>query len=246
MQSKFILPLVIALFLLSGAAWSKPNLNPPYGDPAYREFSVFSPDAASPADYRQDVVVVFHGFMSALPNGTYKRVRKKLLKTHTTIGINYDPLDVDRTLSFLDDVINTHLKGRNVTVLGTSLGGFWARYLGVKVDAERVVLLNPVLHPAEHMMRYAGTSRENRRRVQHHEITAAKLSGYKKVSARKFSGPNTLLVVTEDDGRVDHKVALQLLRDEPNLTVQAYARGGHTINLKKHPALKRIAQFVRD
>ena len=71
---------VFLLALAESVMAAKPNLNPEHGSPPYREFSVFSPDASSPAEYRQSVVVVLHGFMSAVPNSAFKRVRKSYSK----------------------------------------------------------------------------------------------------------------------------------------------------------------------
>jgi predicted esterase YcpF (UPF0227 family) len=230
--------------LASAAMAAKPNLNPEHGDVAYREFSVFSPDAATPSVYKADVMVVFHGFMSAVPNGTFKRVRKKLLKTHTTLGINYNPLDVPGTLAFLRTVRDEHLQGRRVSVLGTSLGGFWARYFGHVVGAEKVVMLNPVVRPAEQLAKYVNTTLSNKRRQLDYAVTALAFAPYSGIDIQGMHGPKSLLIVTQDDDRQSTDIALRAYQGSPSMTVQIYETGGHTINLKKHEALGRIAQFV--
>lgn len=155
-----ITSLIIALFSMSANA-DNIELNPPYGDPAYAEFSVFAPDAPGPDHYKDQVVVVFHGFMSATPNGTYKRIRSKFLETHTALGINYNPLDAKGTIKFLQEVKQKHLEGRRVIVAGTSLGGYWARYFGNLIAAEKVVILNPMVRPAQQLVDYAGTVTNN-------------------------------------------------------------------------------------
>lgn len=235
---------VVLIGFCHSAPAAKPNLNPEHGDPAYREFSVFSPDADGPENYRDDVVVVLHGFMSAVPNGTFKRIRKKLLASHTALGLNYNPLDVDGTRRFLAEVHSQHLTGRRVVVVGTSLGGFWARYLGHLTEAHRVVMLNPITKPTEQLAKYIGVERENPRRQFHYAVTRADLAPYDKINVVALSGPPTLLIVTEDDEQLVAQRTLGALRDTPGLTVQIYPTGGHTINLKKHPALQRIADFV--
>ena len=189
-----------------------PNLNPEYGDAMYREFSVFSPDAATPADYKPDVVLVFHGFASAVPNGTFKRVRKKLLSTHTALGINYSPLDVAGTQAFLRRVHTEHLQGKRVVVLGTSLGGFWARYFGHIIKAHKVVMLNPMIRPEQQLAKYIGTK---------HGIDASNMSG-----------PKSLLIVTRDDDRQPAEAAMQALQGTPKLTVRMYEAGATPLTLK--------------
>ena len=94
--------------------------------------------------------------MSAIPNGTYKRVLKALKQERTVIGINYDPLDVAGTVKFLDEVYAQRLKGRRVTTLGTSLGAFWALYFGERFRAEKVIMVNPLVAPAEQLKKFAG------------------------------------------------------------------------------------------
>ena len=54
----------------------------------------------------------------------------------------------------------------------------------------------------------------------------------------------TLLVLTKDDDRLD-PISIKSLAQDPNTTAILYETGGHTINLKKHPARDAIAAWVR-
>lgn len=222
----------------------KVELNPPFGDAIYNPFSVFSPDASSPSDYKDQVVVVFHGFMSATPNGTYKRIRKKLLKTHTALGINYDPLDFDGTVKFLQEVKQSHLDGRRVIVAGTSLGGFWARYFGDLIGAEKVIIINPVVRPAEQLAKNAGKIRKNVRRDREYSVTQEAIDSYRSIDVVPMTRQPTLLIVAKDDDLMPNHVALEAYGSQSNIAIQVYDQGGHAINLKKHEALQRIVDFV--
>ncbi|MEM7403730.1 MAG: YqiA/YcfP family alpha/beta fold hydrolase [Pseudomonadota bacterium] len=223
---------------------ARADLNPEYGDPTYRANTVFSPDAASPAEYKQRVIVVFHGFMSAVPNGTFKRLYRKFRRDYTVIGINYNPLEVERTLGLLNDVALRHLQGRQVTVIGTSLGGFWARYFGKLTRAHRVVMLNPLVRPQRQLQKYAGRTRQNVRRARKYVIRQTDLADYARFDVRRFDGPPTLLIVTLDDDFVDPNIAIRTYRGSVNMTIEAYDSGGHTIKLQRHNALQRIAEFL--
>ena len=223
---------------------AKVELNPPFGDSIYFPFSVFSPDESSPSDYKDQVVVVFHGFMSATPNGTYKRIRKKLLDTHTALGINYDPLDFDGTVKFLQEVKETHLQGRRVIVAGTSLGGFWARYFGDLIDAEKVIIINPVVRPAEQLAKNIGKIRENVRRDREYPVTQEAIDIYRTIDVVPMTRQPTLLIVAKDDNLMPNHVALDAYGSQPDIEIQVYEQGGHAINLKKHEALQRIVDFV--
>lgn len=235
---------VLLLIFLSATAAAKPDLNPEYGDPTYRANSVFSPDATSPADYKSRVMVVFHGFMSAVPNGTFKRLYRKFRRDYTVIGINYNPLEVERTLTLLNEVAVRHLQGREITVVGTSLGGFWARYFGKLTRAHRVVMLNPLVRPQRQLQKYAGRTRQNVRRARKYVIRQTDLAEYARFDVRRFDGPPTLLIVTLDDDQIDPNIAIRTYRGSANMTIEAYESGGHTIKLQRHNALDRIADFL--
>ena len=220
------------------------NLNPPYGDPLYKAFTVFSPDASDPDAMRDDVMVVFHGFTSAVPNGTYKRVRKAFRETHTVIGINYDPLDVGRTLAFLDTVEKTWLEGRRTVVLGTSIGALWADVFGHRIGARRIIMLNPVTEPARQLSNYAGKQATNIRRARSFLVDAAALERYGSLKTREPNEISRLVVLSADDDVLDFRAALDVFAGKPKTITIVYPEGGHTLDLRKHPARASIVEFV--
>lgn len=235
---------LLLTFSMIGAARAKMDLNPEFGSRAYIAPSVFSPDEPDPRKFRNDVLVVFHGFLSAVPNGTYKRVRKLFFKSMTVIGINYDPLDVPATIEFLDAVNEKYLAGRKVTVLGTSLGGYWARYFGNRIGAYRVVLLNPLTNPRRQLEKWVGTTRMNNRRNRAVRVTRDGIDGYGGMRLRRGHDPRTLLILSADDTVSDPYLTKKNFATQPNVELVWYRTGGHTIDLRKHPALERIRKFV--
>lgn len=225
-------------------AIAQPDLNPPYGDPAYRAYTVFSPDAPDPAQARTDIVVVFHGFRSAVPNGTYKRVREALGETHTVIGINYETLDADRTAAFLEEVEARWLEGRRVVVVGTSMGGYWAYLFGNRVGARAIVMLNPVVDPARQLAKYVGKQTVNRRRARSFTVDGAAIQRYAPLQPPPRGAIPTLVLLAADDARLDYRKALRLFDGRTNTTVTVYPKGGHNLNLRTHPARAAIVEFV--
>ena len=225
-------------------ARAEANLNPEYGDAAYRAFSVFAPTASQPEDYGEDVVVVFHGFMSAVPNGTFKRVFRRLRATHTVIGINYQPLDVRGTVSFLDGVHQRLLKNKCVTTLGTSLGAYWALQFGTRIGAAKVVMLNPVMSPHAQLQRFVGTEQQNIRRQVVYRPTSRALERYRELGVPTPGPSKSLLILTRDDDVLDYRIALDHFREMRGTDLIVYASGGHTVPLKKHPALDVITSFI--
>ena len=225
-------------------ALAQVELNPPHGDPSYKAFTVFSPDAPDPEALREDVVVVFHGFTSAVPNGTYKRVREMFRETHSVIGINYDPLDIERTLAFLDAVGEKWLKGRRTGVLGTSIGAFWANVFGHRIGAQKIVLLNPITEPARQLSKYIGKLATNTRRAQSFLVESAALKRYASLNGRIHNGLSRLVVLSADDDVLNFRDALDVFVGKENTIVIVYPDGGHTLNLRKHPARASIMDFV--
>ncbi len=220
------------------------DLNPPYGDPPYKAFTVFSPDAPDPDAMLEDVMVVFHGFTSAVPNGTYKRVREAFRETHTVIGINYDPLDIERTLAFLDTVEEKWLKGRRTVVFGTSFGAFWADVYGHRIRAQKIVLLNPITEPARQLSKYVGEQATNKRRAQSFLVEASALERYASLGASELNGISRLVVLSADDEALDFRDALNVFAGREKTITMVYPDGGHTMDLRKHPARASIVEFV--
>ena len=239
---------VIAAFALGLAAMQRASaqvdLNPPYGDPQYEAFTVFSPDAPDPDAMLEDVMVVFHGFTSAVPNGIYKRVREAFRETHTVIGINYDPLDIERTLAFLDAVEENWLNGRRTVVLGTSFGALWADVFGHRIGAQKIVLLNPVTEPTRQLSRYVGKQTTNRRRAQSFVVEAAALERYACLNATEPNRISRLVVLSADDDALDFRDALDVFAGKQKTITIVYPDGGHTLDLRKHPARASIVEFV--
>ena len=220
------------------------DLNPPYGDPQYEAFTVFSPDAPDPDAMLEDVMVVFHGFTSAVPNGIYKRVREAFRETHTVIGINYDPLDIERTLAFLDAVEENWLNGRRTVVLGTSFGALWADVFGHRIGAQKIVLLNPVTDPAGQLSKYVGKQATNKRRARSFLVEAAALERYASLNTTEPNGISRLVVLSADDDALDFRTALDVFAGKQKTITIVYPEGGHTLDLRKHPARASIVEFI--
>ena len=200
---------------------------------------------ADPSDYKHNIVVYFHGFKSAVPNGTYKRLRKRLKKTHTVLGVNYDYLDPATTIKNLEQFYETQLKGHQLTVVGSSLGGLWADYFGSRFGAEKIVLLNPISKPLKQLMKYADTEHMNVRRQLKLSVSREQIMAYAALEQEVNTKPKRFVILAQDDKKLDFRVAQRRYEKKPGTQIKLYEKGGHTINLKKHPAVLAIVAFVR-
>ena len=231
------------LFAVPGAHASAIKI-PEWGDAAYYPWQVF-PEAEVAAGLRDDVIVVFHGFKSAMPNGTYKRLRPHFTDTHSVLGFNYDYFDTAETVRRFTAFARERLAGRRVVLIGTSLGGFWANYFGNRIDAHKVVVLNPVTEPDRQLRKYVGQTVFSERRNLTFGVAAHDVAVYEGVRPTENAGIRVLAIVTEDDEKLDYRAALGFYRARANAEVALYDSGGHTLDLDIHPAIFRIIDFIR-
>jgi len=181
-----------------------------------------------------------------MPNSNYKRVYKMMRKTHTVVGVNYNDLDAAATDKFLNAKLAPKLKGRQVTVMGTSLGGFWAVRFGKQIKAACIVLVNPVVAPHTHLKKYIGKTRKNVRRDVEYTVTAAGVGSYGPVALKGGLGPKTLLMLSAKDKRVPPKTAQDRFSKLPGVTTIVYPDTKHNIKLKKvKKAKKAIGKYIK-
>jgi len=233
------------LFTTSIGAAGPVNLNPPEGDPAFRAFSLFAP-SPPPEVAHGETVVVLHGFGSALPNGTFKRVYQALHKSHWVVGFNYDPWSPGKSFAYWDEEIAPQLEGKRVTVLGTSLGGWWAWQLGNRAGVDRIVMINPVIEPGRYLRKYIGESRYVARRKATYLMTEAITDAYAAVEEPAITEARELLVLARDDEQLDYRWAQTKFAARPDARVVIFDHGGHTLDLKSHPAKFVILGFVHE
>lgn len=241
---RLLLCLGLMAMLVTPAMAGKVNLNPEWGEAPYQAPSLFIPDEIAGKPIKESVLVVFHGFKSAVPNGTFKRIYKLFRDTHTVIGVNYHYFDIDGTKQQLEALATDHLAGREVVVLGTSLGGFWADWYGNHIKAKQIVLLNPVINPAQLLQKYVGKTVESERRAFTFPVTAADVAKYEGISVQVSEDPAILLILTADDDRSVMTSTIPNFTNRGRLTLEVFPKGGHTINLKKHPARQVIRDYV--
>lgn len=241
---RLLLCLGLLVLLAAPAHAGKVNLNPEWGEAPYQAPSLFIPDTIEGKPVNDRVLVVFHGFKSAVPNGTFKRIYKLFRDTHTVIGVNYNYFELDDTQSRLDALHAEMLQGREVVVLGTSLGGFWADWFGNRIEAKQIVLLNPSTDPATSLKKYIGKTVESERRAKSFTVTAEDVAKYASMTVQPSDVSAVLLILTADDDRQVMTSTIPHFLGRGRLTLEIFPDGGHTINLKKHPARGVIRNYV--
>ena len=107
---------------------------------AYDAFTLYNAEGPFLKD---EVILLFHGFASAMPNGAYRGLYTAFSERFSIIGFNYDYFDLDRNDALMESAWTTLLMDRDVTFAGTSLGGFQANYYAERYSVPRAVLDGP-------------------------------------------------------------------------------------------------------
>lgn len=143
------------------------------------------------------------------------------------------------------ELAETELKGKEVVTFGTSLGGFWADWLGQEIGAHQIIIVNPVMSPPLHLAQYLGQEVYSERRDRTMKVTGPDVDAYLPLMVRKDSAIPMLVILSADDDILDYREAEDLYSKRKNATIHIYPTGGHSIKLKKHPALELIRSYVQ-
>lgn len=211
----------------------------------FKEYTVYSKDRLNPGEYGDRVMVVFHGFGSAMPNGYYYRLYEMCGSSSTVVGFNYDYFDVSRNLVEFDQFYRKYLAGKSLTFTGTSLGAFWADLLGSRYHAQQIVLVNPLVDPVDVMSLRLG-EHFSEKRQEKVLVTEEKLAAYDGVRLERAITGERLVILTKDDEMLDYRVARNQFENAPNTTTVVFDAGGHSVHdHEDHPAWAAIETFLR-
>ena len=206
---------------------------------AYDEFTLVNYDGEQIKD---DVLFVFHGFGSAMPNGAYNKLYNAFAEHFSIIGFNYDYFDLDGNDAAIERVWEGLLKNRNVIFVGTSLGGFWANHYAEKYGVKRVVLVNPVVKPAKQLRQFIGKYRAEKR-GKDILVTEEKVSRYASRTSPPTAGIERLIFLSRDDQVLDYQLSENAYSGANN-TVIVFDEGGHTVNLNQDRYLDPLRAFL--
>lgn len=205
----------------------------------YDEFTLHNHDEGPLKD---DVLLIFHGFGSAMPNGAYYGLHNAYSEHYSVIGFNYDYFDLEANDEAMDLVWEQVLAGRNVTFAGTSLGGFWANYYAEKYGVPKLVMVNPVVDPVSQLRQFIGNiTVEKRNKVV--LVTSQDIDRY---IGRVFApdpGISRLILLSRDDSILEHSLT-ESWYDIEGTSMVVFDEGGHTLNLKDERYIAIINEFL--
>ena len=91
-----------------------------------------------------DLIIYLHGFRSTA-EGNKSQLLRKMFPRVKVIALDYSPHDPELATQQLSKII-TENDDDEIVVIGTSLGGFWARWAASRFFVKSI-LINPALHP---------------------------------------------------------------------------------------------------
>jgi len=155
------------------------------------------------------VIVYLHGFNSGGTSGKATWLRERLPDL-TVFSPTYPTHDPDRAPAFLRDYFarlrREHPADNKLLLVGSSLGGFWARHLAAELGAG-MVLINPGIHPDVDLLDVVGP-RTNEATGEEYTLTAEQVRGFARVKhAHCDPAVPTLLLLDEGDELLDYRVA---------------------------------------
>lgn len=107
---------------------------------------------------------------------------------------------------------------RNITVVGSSLGGYYATYLAQRY-AVKAVLLNPGILPAQSLRAYLGPQR-NLYTDESYELTAQHLQELAALEVEQIDHPELFFLLTETgDELLDYRLGVEKYRGAKQLVI---------------------------
>jgi hypothetical protein len=175
------------------------------------------------------MLIYLHGFNSS--PASHKAL---LLQAHmAAVGLarHYAcpalPHSPQAAVRVIDDEIGRHDR-RKVTLVGSSLGGFYATWFAEKY-ALRAVLIQPATHPHIGLEALLGTQ-QNLHTGERYELTRAHLEGWRALAVEHVDPERYLLLLETGDEVLDWRAAARkyegarmVVRDGGDHTLQSFA-----------------------
>jgi uncharacterized protein len=152
------------------------------------------------------MIVYLHGFNSS-PASHKAQVLKRYLEGRG-LGDRYACPALPDTPAEAIRAIENAIAGRRadgVTLLGSSLGGFYATWIAENIGC-RAVLINPAITPHIGLQAYLGTQK-NLHTGEPYELTRAHLEGWRKLLVERIDPERYLLLLETGDEVLDWREA---------------------------------------
>jgi uncharacterized protein len=171
------------------------------------------------------MLIYLHGFNSS-PGSNKAQVLKRYMEERNLGGeyccpaLPHLPM---RAIGVIETEIAKHPR-ESVTLIGSSLGGFYSTYLAERHDL-RAVLINPAVYPHEGLRAYLGVQRNLHTRQQY-ELTEEHLRQWEKFYLPSIRAQRYLLLVETGDEVLDYREAVEKYKGARQIVI---AGGDHSL-----------------
>ena len=190
------------------------------------------------AKKRNEKVIVIHGFNSGPgEKATFIDEWLKLNVLHTNYEIISPQLSTSPKLAFqqLSDLIEAY-KNEKVTVIGTSLGGFYALCLKAKFDSKKLSIhaINPAWLPSNYLQQFVGQEQINHKTNEKWIFSEQYFEEMKILEAfvvdnlKKCKNPKSMLHLAYNDEVLDFKELHNYIYENKNIDLGYVERNYHT------------------
>jgi predicted esterase YcpF (UPF0227 family) len=185
------------------------------------------------------VLIYLHGFNSSPRSHKAQYLRRYL--EERGLGKRFAcpalPHRPDEAIAAAERELEPH-RPESVTLVGSSLGGFYATCLAERRGA-RAVLINPAIEPHTGLRAYLGTQ-QNLYSGEKYELTEEHLRQWQRQYVERIDPERYLLLVETGDEVLDYRAAVRRYRGARQVVVQG---GDHSLaSFPEHIPL--ILQFA--
>lgn len=171
------------------------------------------------------MLIYLHGFNSS--PGSHKAQLLKRRMEECGLGDRYRcpalPYLPKHAIAVVEAEIAQHPR-ESVTLVGSSLGGFYSTYLAERHDL-RALLINPAVHPHEDLRAYLGVQR-NLYTQQQYELTEEHLRQWEKYYLPTVRPQRYLLLVETGDEVLDYRQSVRKYAGARQIVIEG---GDHSL-----------------
>jgi predicted esterase YcpF (UPF0227 family) len=189
------------------------------------------------------MLIYLHGFNSS-PGSHKAQVLKRYMEGHD-LGDQYCcpalPHAPNRAIAVVEAEMAKYPR-QSITLVGSSLGGFYSTYLAERHDVS-AVLINPAVYPHEDLRAYLGVQR-NLHTQRQYELTEEHLRQWERLYLPTVRPQRYLLLLETGDEVLDYREAVEKYQGAHQIVIEG---GDHSLkSFSEHiPLILEFAGLTR-